>query len=444
MSATPPRAARRLAELDYSILQQCIHCGMCLPSCPTYAETGHERNSPRGRISLMRAIADEEIPVTTAFAEEMSYCLGCLACTSACPAGVDYGQLIEVARSEVEESGVLDTPWRRTVRTFTMQWLFLHPRLLRLAGRGLWLWQVTGLQSLFRKLGLTRLLPGPIRDAEPMTPTIQGKFSDQLIPAISPSLTPRRYRVALLTGCMQDLIFSDVNQATAEVLGENGCEVITPRAQHCCGSLHAHNGDIESAQLLARLQIDAIDPSTVDAIISNAGGCGFHLRHYDRLLAGDPAYAARAGEWSSKLRDIHEWLIEIGFREPKNPDTPSVPVTYHESCHLCHGLKVSQQPRAILRAIPGLELVECKDATTCCGSAGIYNLTQPETANRLREQKIANLRATGATVVATANPGCHLHIAKGFDDPSASQPRIAHPVLLLAEAYRRERGMKSR
>ncbi len=312
-------------------------------------------------------------------------------------------------------------------------------RVFRLAGRGLWLWQVTGLQSLSRKLGLTRLLPGPIRDAEPMTPTIQAKFSDQLIPPVSPALSERRYRVALLTGCMQDLIFSDVNQATAEVLAENGCEVVTPREQHCCGSLHAHNGDIESAQLLARRQIDAIDPSSVDAIISNAGGCGFHLRHYDRLLADDTAYAARAVEWSAKLRDIHEWLVEIGFRKPETPDSPTVPVTYHESCHLCHGLKVSQQPRAILRAIPGVELLECKDATTCCGSAGIYNLTQPDTANRLREDKVTHLRATGATVVATANPGCHLHIANGFD---GSKPRIAHPVLLLAEAYRRERGTK--
>ncbi len=413
---------------------------MCLPTCPTFAETGHERNSPRGRIALMRAIADEELPVTTAFAEEMSYCLGCLACTSACPAGVDYGQLIEVARSEVEESGVLDTPWRRSVRAITMRWLFLHPHLLRLAGRGLWLWQVTGLQNLFRKLGLTRLLPGPIRAAEAVTPTIRAQFSDQLIPAISPALTPRRYRVALLTGCMQDLIFSDVNQATAEVLTENGCEVITPRSQHCCGSLHAHNGDLASAELLARLQIDAIDPSSVDAIISNAGGCGFHLRHYDRLLADDPAYAARAVEWSSKLRDIHEWLVEIGFRAPPASAAENERVTYHESCHLCHGLKVSQQPRAILRAIPGIQLIECKDANTCCGSAGIYNLTQPATANRLREQKVENLRATGAAVVTTANPGCHLHIEKGFENLSASHPRIAHPVVLLAEAYRRERG----
>jgi glycolate oxidase iron-sulfur subunit len=439
MSTEPPRAARRLAELDYSILQQCIHCGMCLPSCPTYAETGRERNSPRGRIALMRAVADEELTVTPAFAEEMSYCLGCLACTSACPAGVDYGHLLEVARSEVEERGVLETPWRRAVRRITLRGLFLHPRLLRLAGRALWLWQVTGMQRLFRKLHLTRLLPAPLRNAEPLAPEIRSKFSDSLIPAVSPARSPRRYRVALLTGCMQDLIFSDVNAATAEVLTENGCEVITPREQACCGSLHAHNGDLESAEQLARRQLDAIDPSTVDAIISNAGGCGFHLRHYDRLLAGDPAYAARAREWSAKLRDIHEWLAEIGFRAPKNPDAPVVPVTYHESCHLCHGLKVSQQPRAILRAIPGVELVECKDATTCCGSAGIYNLTQPETAKRLQENKVAHLRTTGAAVVATANPGCHLHIAKGFGESTGRQPRIVHPIVLLNEAYQRER-----
>lgn len=437
MSCTTP-AAKRLAQLDYSVLQQCMHCGMCLPSCPTYAETGRERNSPRGRISLMRAIADEEIPVTTAFAEEMSYCLGCLACTTACPAGVDYANLLETSRSEVEESGLLDSPWRSSVRAITLRGLFVHPRLLRLAGRALWLWQVSGMQSLTRKLGLTKLLPKPLRDAEPMTPTVRAKFSDQIIPETLPAKPDRRFRVALLTGCMQDLLFSDVNQATAEVLAENGCEVITPREQSCCGSLHAHNGDLETAKLLARRQLDAIAPDSVDAIISNAGGCGSHLRHYDRLLADDPTYAAKAAAWSAKLRDVSEWLVEIGFRPPQVAADPGR-VTYHESCHLCHGQKVSAQPRAILKAIPGVELVECAESTWCCGSAGIYNLTQPETATRLQQRKVGHLKATGAAVVATGNPGCHLHIQNGFPQ-DGSAPRIVHPVVLLAEAYRRERG----
>lgn len=440
--AHPPHAARRLADLDYSILQQCMHCGMCLPSCPTFNETGRERHSPRGRISLMRAIADEELQPTRAFAEEMSYCLGCLACTSACPAGVDYAHLLEVARSEVEQRGLLDTPWRRAVRGFTMRWLFTRPRMLRAAGRALWLWQVTGLQTLSRRLRLTRLLPKAIRDVEPLTPTVQPHFSDALIAPVEPARGARRYRVALLTGCVQDLLFSDVNRATAEVLVENGCEVITPREQACCGSLHAHNGDLDTSRLLARRLLDTIDPASVDAIISNAGGCGSHLRHYDRLLADDPTYAARAVAWSAKLRDINEWLAQIGFRAPRSAATPQK-ITYHESCHLCHGQKVSQQPRDVLRSIPGVTLAECAESTWCCGSAGIYNITQPETAGRLQERKVGHLLATGATVVATGNPGCHLHIQNGFHGRTSTPPRVVAPVVLLAEAYRRERATPS-
>ncbi len=434
----PTHRALRLADLDYSILQQCIHCGMCLPTCPTYDETGLERNSPRGRISLMRSIADDELETTRAFADEMSYCLGCLACVTACPAGVDYAHLLETSRSEVELAGLLDTPWRKAVRTITLRGLFVHPRLLRLAGRALWIWQVSGLQSTTRRLGLTRLLPKPLRDAEQVTPRIQAKFSDALIPEITAAKGPQRFRVLLLTGCMQDLIFSDVNLATAEVLAENGCEVVTPRNQSCCGSLHGHNGDLETAQLLARRQLDEFDPATVDAIISNAGGCGSHLRHYDRLLAGDTEYSARAAMWSAKLRDIHEWLTEIGFRSPVDLAAEPQQITYHESCHLCHGQKISKQPREILRGIPGVSLTECAESTWCCGSAGIYNLTQPETATRLQQRKVGHLRATGAAIVATGNPGCHLQIENGFQTSCEAAPRVVHPVVLLAEAYRRE------
>ncbi len=437
-SSKPTQPGGRLAGLDYSVLQQCMHCGMCLPDCPTYNETGRERNSPRGRIALMRGIADGELEASREFAGEMSYCLGCLACTSACPAGVDYAHLLESARAEVEDRGLLDTPWRRAVRAVTIHGLFLRPRLLRAAGRMLRLWQASGMQSASRRLGLVRLLPRPLREAEPLTPEIQARFSDERIEEITPARGGRRHRVLLLTGCVQDLVFSDVNQATAEVLAENGCEVVTPRTQDCCGSLHAHNGEIEAAKRLARRQLDAIDPESYDAIISNAGGCGSHLRHYDRLLAEEPQYRERAAAWSRRLRDIHEWLVEIGFRAPLDPAAAVRRVTYHESCHLCHGQGVSRQPRELLGALPGVELVESADATTCCGSAGIYNLTQPETATRLQQRKVGHLLDSGAEVIATANPGCHLQIGNGLRE-AGRQPRVVHPVVLLAEAYRRER-----
>ncbi|ATC66236.1 hypothetical protein CMV30_18615 [Nibricoccus aquaticus] len=417
-----------------------MHCGMCLPTCPTYAETGRERNSPRGRIALMRAVADRELNVTTSFAEEMSYCLGCLACTTACPAGVDYTTLLETARAHVESSGITATPKRTFVRWFTMGWLFKKPRLLRLAGRLLWLYQVTGFQRAFRKLRLTSLLPKRIRELEPSTPKIQRHFSDTLIPEITLARGEKRYRVALLTGCVQDLVFSDVNHATAQVLAENGCEVVTPRTQFCCGSLHAHNGDQENAHILARRQIDTIDPERFDAIISNAAGCGSHLKHYDRLLAEDPRYAARAKAWSLKVRDVSEWLIEIGFRKPHAGTGATAPhiVTYHEACHLCHGQKISKQPREILRAISNVELRECAESTWCCGSAGIYNITQPSTSAWLQMRKLGHLKATGATLVTTANPGCHLQIENGLRATGDTQIEVVHPVVLLAKAYRTE------
>lgn len=437
-----PGEKNLLQSLDYSVLQQCMHCGLCLPSCPTYIETGRERNSPRGRIALMRAVADGELATTSSFAEEMSYCVGCLACMTACPAGVDYTTLLETARAQVEESRVNATTGRSLVRAFTLRGMFVHPRLLRATGKLLRFWQASGLQTLSRRWRLTALLPRRIRDLEPSTPRIQRRFSDALISQSEPAFGAERYRVALLTGCVQDLVFSDVNRATADVLRENGCAVVTPRAQPCCGSLHAHNGDLETARLLARRQLDALDPFQVDAIISNAAGCGSHLKHYDRLLADDPLYAPRAAEWSRKVKDISEWLVAIGFRKPAAAAGEPETATYHEACHLCHGQKISAQPRAILAAVPNLALRECAEATWCCGSAGIYNITQPRTAAWLQQRKIGHLRATGATVVATGNPGCHLQIETGLRAAGDTTTEVVHPVVLLARAYSRERAAR--
>jgi glycolate oxidase iron-sulfur subunit len=412
---------------------------MCLPSCPTYDATKLERHSPRGRISLMRAIADGELAVTKKFAEEMYYCLGCLACTTACPAGVNYAELFEVARADIETHGALDNPKRNVIRWLTVKVIFTHPRLLRLVGRLLYGYQAIGLQRLVRAAGLTALLPKSLRELEPLTPAVRRHFSDALIREIE-TPSPRCYRVGLLTGCVQDLIYSEVNRDTADVLLAHGCEVFTPRLQSCCGSLHAHNGELELAREMARRNILAMEQSAgsldnLDAIISNAGGCGSHLKNYAHLLQDDPVFAIRAKTWSRKLKDIHEWLVQIGLQRPACQAQPTL-VTYHESCHLCHGQKIVCPPREVLRGIPGLELVELPESNWCCGSAGIYNITQPEMSGKLLDRKLANLQRTAATVVASANPGCSVQIEAGLRQ-TGNNVRVVHPISLLAEAFRR-------
>jgi glycolate oxidase iron-sulfur subunit len=428
-----PQVTSHLKGLDYSVVQQCMHCGMCLPTCPTYDATKLERNSPRGRIALMRAIADDRLEPTEAFADEMYFCLGCLACMTACPAGVNYAELFEHARAEAEQSGVLDSPKRSFIRSLTLQWLFMDLNRLQLVGRILRLYQQLGLQTFIRRSGILKLLPKRLRELEAMTPSVQPKFSAELIAPVTPAEGAKRYRVALLTGCAQDLIFSDVNRDTAEVLARNGCEVITPPEQLCCGSLHAHNGEWELAQQLARKQINQFPPDQFDAIITNAAGCGSHLKHYAKLLEGDAIYEKRAHVWDAKVKDIHEWLAEIGIAKPAGG--PPQTVTYHEACHLCHGQKITAQPRTLLRAIPNLKLVELPESTWCCGSAGIYNLIQPEMAGDLLKRKVQHIESTGAQVVATGNPGCLLQIMNGFRERKLPM-RVVHPITLLAEAYR--------
>ncbi len=444
-----------LTDLDYSVVQQCMHCGLCLPTCPTYDATKLERNSPRGRIALMRAIADDKLDVTKAFGDEMYFCLGCLACQTACPAGVNYAELFEHARAEVEAQRVLSSPKRNLIRGFTVRWLFMDLARLQLVGRVIRLYQQLGLQSLLRRSGVMKLFSRRLQELEAMTPEMQPQFSAEMISPVTPAVGARRYRVALLIGCAQDLTFSDVNRDTVEVLVANGCEVVTPPEQSCCGSLHAHNGERTLAQQLARRNIDQFPPEQFDAIITNAGGCGSHLKHYAKLLADDGGYRKRAELWDAKVKDIHEWLVEIGIKRPTalphltpalsppagsregevgNPTRPFV-VTYHESCHLTHGQKVVSQPRELLRAIPGLKLVELTEASWCCGSAGIYNLTQPEMAGDLLERKMKHIQSTGALTVATANPGCLLQLVNGAAQ-RGMKLRIVHPITLLAEAYR--------
>jgi glycolate oxidase iron-sulfur subunit len=418
---------RYLRELDYSILQQCIHCGMCLPTCPTYDETKLERNSPRGRIALMRSIADGSLPVSEAFGDELYFCLGCLACETACPAGVDYATMFENARADIEQAGVLKNPPRSFIRALTLRFIFTRPRVLRAVARVLHVFQASGLQSIARKL-----LPGRLRELESLTPPINRRFSDEMIARIESPPSPR-YRVGMLTGCVQDVAYSDVNRDTVDVLLANGCEVVTPRNQPCCGSLHAHNGELELSKEMARRNIDAFDVEQLDAIISNAAGCGSHLKNYEHLLHDDPNYAERARQWSAKIKDIHEWLAEIGGPAPPKSGWRKPKVTYHEACHLCHGQKITRQPREVIRA--AADLVELPESSWCCGSAGIYNITQPEMSQKLLERKLAQIGKTHAGIVVTSNPGCLLQIDAGVKKIKR-QIRVMHTISLLAQSYR--------
>ena len=291
---------------------------MCLPTCPTYDATLRERSSPRGRIAMMRAVAEGRLEVGETFADEMSFCLGCLACQTACPAGVDYAQLIETARAEVERSGVLAAPGRSLVRGLMLRWLFTSRRRLHAFGRLLRVYQRWGLERAVRGLGLLRLAPRRLRELEPLTPRVSPRFTHELFARRYEARNPKvpSKRVGLVSGCVQDLAFSHVNADTIEVLQANGCEVALPPGQQCCGSLHGHNGEIEAARGLARSNLDAFDLDRLDAVVVNAGGCGSHVKHYDRLLAGDPVYRGRAAEWSRKVRDVHELLAEVGPRPP--------------------------------------------------------------------------------------------------------------------------------
>jgi glycolate oxidase iron-sulfur subunit len=407
-----------------------MHCGLCLPTCPTYDATKLERNSPRGRIALMRAIADGKLEATKAFGEEMYFCLGCLACRTACPAGVNYAELFEHARAEAEASGTLKSTGRDLVRGFLLRWMFMDLRRLRFAGACLRFWQRSGLQSLVRSSGLVRILPRRLRELQAMTPVVPPKSAKP--PVVTAAAGRQRFRVAVLTGCVQDLLFPEINRDTITVLSRNGCEVTTPANQVCCGSLHAHTGEWEVAKTLARRQIELIPPEKFDAIISNAGGCGSHLKHYSHLLGDDPVFRERARLWDSKVKDVHEWLMEIGI-EPLPIGGPAQVVTYHDSCHLRHGQGIADAPRKLLSMIPGIKLVELPEASWCCGSAGVYNLVQPEMASALLERKIKHIRSTGASVVATGNPGCVLQIINGARQ-SGLNLRVVHPVTLLAEA----------
>jgi len=415
--------------LDKKLLKECVHCGLCLDYCPTYRVLGHEADSPRGRIYQVRQVYEGKVsPDNLDFRQHIFGCLDCRACQTACPSGVQYGAIIEAARAIAEPVD----PTEKTVGRAILGSVFTRPRLLDLAGFGLRLYQRSGLQTLTRKAGVLRVLPQRLREMEAMLAPTQGGLFRWRAPVVTPARGTARYRVGFVEGCVMSQFFSDTNAATVRVLAANGCAVHSPPRQGCCGALQMHTGDRSVARDLARKNIDAFSPLQLDAIIINAAGCGSTLKEYGHLLADDPAYAERAADFAARVKDVSEFLASIDLVPP----TRAVPmkVTYQDACHLVHGQGIRNQPRQLLSAIPGLELVEMSDSDVCCGSAGIYNLTHPDVSVQLLDQKMAHIAATGAQAVVAPNPGCSMQLAYGARRKGMPLQQL-HVVDLLDKAY---------
>jgi glycolate oxidase iron-sulfur subunit len=421
---------------DPKLIDACVHCGFCLSTCPSYRVIGKETDSPRGRIYLMDAVNEAEIPLSPATVQHFDSCLGCLACVSTCPSGVRYDQLISATRPQIERHHQR-TPVERLYRQLIFS-LFPYPNRLRLLLVPLWFYQKLGFQSLVRKTGLLPKISPHIAAMEANLPNLSAAAFYEPKNQIIPAKGEKRYRVGLILGCVQRLFFPHVNEATIRVLTANGCEVVIPQNQGCCAALPHHQGQEAQAQQLAREMIDRFEGTGVDAVIINAAGCGHTLKEYGHLLAEDPEYQDKAVLFANKVKDVQEFLSEIGLTTPLSPLAKEpLPVVYQDACHLLHGQKISFQPRQLLRQIPGIELREPLDAALCCGSAGVYNMLQPEVADELGTQKVANLLGTGATVIASPNPGCSLQIDKHLRQ-QGKKALVKHPLELLDLAIKGE------
>jgi glycolate oxidase iron-sulfur subunit len=410
------------------IINKCVHCGFCLQTCPTYLLWGEEMDSPRGRIYQMRMVQEGQAKLDDTFVRHMDACLSCLACMPACPSGVDYGKLIEATRAQIERNYQRPAV-ERGRRNTGLAGLTSAKRLRRLRTLAS-LYQKSGLQALARGLGITNLLPRHVRSLESLIPEIRN--AERLPPVVSAQGT-KRMRVGLVLGCVQDTFFSHANAATARVLAAEGCEVVIPQPQPCCGALMIHAGVEQQALALARQLIDTFEGARVDAIVVNAAGCGSNVKDYGYLLRDDPQYCERAVDFSRRCRDVAELLAELEPRAERRP--MSLKVAYHDACHLQHAQGVAAAPRKLLKQIPGLELLEVPEAAICCGSAGVYNLAQPGPAQELGDRKARNVMSTSPDVVATGNPGCILQIAAALRR-AGSRLRVVHTVEILDAAIR--------
>lgn len=414
-----------------SDLDKCVHCGLCLNACPTYRELGLEMDSPRGRIYQMAQVAGGQ-PITEAYREHIDLCLACRGCESACPSGVPYGRLVEAARADIENRA--PGPWpQRLLRNFVFKTLLPSRGWLRFVGTLLFLYQESGLQRILRSSGFMKLF-GRLGQAESLAPPIEAPFFFENIGRVFPAEGPVRHKVAFLAGCIANLSFARLNEATVRVLQKNGCEVHIPEAQTCCGALQVHAGLKETARRLARRNIDALIGGGFDAILTNTAGCGSTLKEYHELLDHDPAYTAKAHLFTAQIKDINEFLAGLELNREFRPFDATI--TYQDSCHLAHGQKIRSAPRKLLGQIPGLTLEEMPLSDLCCGSAGVYNVIHTGMALALLDKKMRSVNGTKATVIVTANPGCMLQLRAGVARHGRGQ-RVAHVVELLDEAYRK-------
>ena len=410
-----------------SDLDRCVHCGLCLNACPTYRELRVEMDSPRGRIYQMAQVSNGGT-IGPSYLEHIGLCLACRGCETACPSGVQYGRLVEAARAEIETR--IKRPWRaRLLRWLVFRQLLPSKLKLGILGTLLYLYQTTGMKRLVRLLGF---LPARLREIESLAPEIEAPFFFGYYGKVLAPEGVQRHRVAFLGGCIANISFARLNEATVRVLAKNGCEVSIPRAQTCCGALHVHAGIREEARELARRNIDALLEGDYDAIITNAAGCGSTLKEYGELLEHDGAYAEKARRFSALVKDVNEFLAAMEL----NPVMRALrlTVTYQDSCHLAHGQRIRSAPRQLLRSVPGLELREMPLPDLCCGSAGIYNVVHTEMALAILGKKMDSVNSTGAQVIVTANPGCMLQLEAGVRKFGRGQ-RVAHVVEILDEAY---------
>jgi glycolate oxidase iron-sulfur subunit len=410
------------------LIDQCVHCGFCLPACPTYVLWGNEMDSPRGRIYLMKMASDGATPMTDKWVQHIDTCLGCMSCMTACPSGVDYAKLIEATRAQIERRHPRPTAER------LHRWMIFStfPRVnrLKLLRPLLRAYQKSGLQSFIRGSGLLKLLPKQLRAMETLMPKL-GELTG--VPPVTAAQGVKRKRVGLVLGCVQREFMPEINAATVRVLAAEGCEVIAPADQPCCGALMVHAGEETPALDLARRMIDTFERADVDVIVTNAGGCGSNVREYGYQLRDDPQYAARAAAFSAKCKDVTEFLEELGPRTARR--TLKMRVAYHDSCHLQHAQRVRTQPRSLLAAIPGVELLDLPEAALCCGSAGIYNLVQSGTADTLADRKATLIAGAKPDMVATGNIGCILQIAAALERTGQKTP-VVHTIQLIDASLR--------
>ncbi|WP_312469686.1 (Fe-S)-binding protein [Neobacillus sp.] len=425
------------ARMNEDDLLNCMRCGFCLPTCPTYIESGYkESHSPRGRIALMKAVVDEVIEPDEDFERSLELCLGCRACEPVCPSGVNYGHLLEDARDIINQNKKHSLP-ARIVRKTVFQGLFPHPNRMRGTVGLLGFYQRSGIQTIARKIGFLGLLPESLVTMEKVLPKVPTMKEMKNRPEYLPAIAEKVNRVAFFSGCLMDTMFLKTNDATMKLLQLAGCEVVIPQNQVCCGALHGHSGEKQTAKDLAKKNIIAFENLNVDYIITNAGGCGAFLIDYDHLLKDDPVWKDRAKDFKEKIKDISEVLVAVDFHQKVKLELPPQVITYQDSCHLRNVMKTASAPRTLLTGIQGVEYKEMKDADRCCGSAGIYNIVESEMSMVMLDYKMVQAKSSHATTIVTANPGCLLQMQLGIErEALSSKMRGVHIVDLLIEAVK--------